>query len=534
MRCDAFLRLAGLVAVSLAEETNDKRMNFVFMFPDTLRAESFSSYGNPLKTTPNLDKFAESGVRFDQTHVMHTQCSPSRVTMLTGRHMHVLGHRTQSHLIQPYEFNYFQILKDSGYHMQYYGKNDGFSADSFNLSVTEWHDDIGLAKGGKVVQYPNSGYWSMLHDGSDVAKDDTSHNGDYRAVVKASEWMKTAPEPFVLFFAGIGAHPPYGTPMEFHEMWPVDVVKENIKLREPYTAKKPKYHAQDKGIPFYRNLTALDADFFYRIQSAYLGMISYTDWVFGELLKGIEAAGLENNTAIFFSSDHGDFGGDYNMVEKWPGGADDILTRVPLFARIPGGAAGVTINAPVSLMDIPHTICDLAGINITSGGQYGINFAQSLVKQLQTGKEGDLSRIVYAEGGFSPTDVFPMGSDHVAADPKGDYYPRALEEMSDDGNGSPRWIMARNLTHKLVYRTGGDSELYDYTVDPLEANNVFNEDAYRSLKNEMVSGLLDWLVETSDVTPVHQDPRGTPKYPYPASACAVSGDVGPTRESTLI
>lgn len=81
-----------------------------------------------------------------------------------------------------------------------------------------------------------------------------------------------------------------------------------------------------------------------------------------------------------------------------------------------------------------------------------------------------------------------------------------------------------------------ETELYDYTVDPRETNNLFNEDAYRGLKNEMVSGLLDWLVETSDVTPVHQDARGTPTYPYPASACAVSGDVGPTRfqESTLI
>ena len=95
-------------------------MNFVYMFPDTLRAESFSSYGNPLRTTPNLDAFAKTGVRFEQTHVQHTQCTPSRVAMLTGRYMHVLGHRTQTHLIQPYEFNYFRTLKESGYHVQYY------------------------------------------------------------------------------------------------------------------------------------------------------------------------------------------------------------------------------------------------------------------------------------------------------------------------------------------------------------------------------------------------------------------------------
>lgn len=213
------------------------------------------------------------------------------------------------------------------------------------------------------------------------------------------------------------------------------------------------------------------------------------------------------------------------MVEKWPGGADDILTRVPLVARIPGGAQGFVARAPVSLMDIPHTICQLAGINVTSNGDYGINFAESLLPQLH-GQEGDLSRYVYAEGGFSPSDVFPMGSDHVKDDPKGMYYPRALEEMSEDGNGSPRWIMMRNLTHNLVYRKV-QSELYDFTTDPLELTNVFGDQAYAALQQSMTAELLDWLVETSDVTPKHADPRGPPAYPHPASACAISGDVGP-------
>lgn len=450
--------------------------------------------------------------------------------MLTGRHMHVLGHRTQMHLIQPYEFNYFQVLKDSGYHVQYYGKNDAFSSDAFNLSVSEWSKDIGMNKGPSAYNYPESGYFSMLHTAGDVEKNDTQHNGDYRAVVKAVDWMKSSPpEPFLLFFAGIGGHPPYGSPREFNDKWSVDLVKEKIDLRPPYLDNKPKYHSRETGIPHYRNLTHLDDDVFYRIQASYLGMISYTDWIFGQLLKGIEEAGFENNTAIFFSSDHGDFGGDYHIVEKWPGGADDILTRVPLYARIPGGAEGFVSTAPVSLMDIPHSICELAGIDFTTN-DYGINFGQSIVPQLR-GEEGDLSRIVYAEGGFSPSDVFPRGSDHVPDNPTGLYYPRALEEMSDEGTGSPRWIMMRNLTHKLVYRARGESELYDYAADPRELTNLFHQEDYKALRESMTSSLLDWLVETSDVTPKHMDPRNTPQYPYPASACAVSGAAGPNLAS---
>ena len=91
------------------------------------------------------------------------------------------------------------------------------------------------------------------------------------------------------------------------------------------------------------------------------------------------------------------------MVEKWPGGADDVLTRVPLYARIPGGARGLVSRAPVSLFDIPHTMCELQGINVAGDGPHtgvmGRNFASSLLPTLRDGHEGNLHRVVYSEGG---------------------------------------------------------------------------------------------------------------------------------------
>lgn len=151
--------------------------------------------------------------------------------------------------------------------------------------------------------------------------------------------------------------------------------------------------------------------------------------------------------------------------------------------------------------------------------------------QLLHGQEGDTSKFVYAEGGFGfRNELFPGGSDHVPDDPRGLYYPRAQEEMSDNGNGSPKWVMRRNLTHKVVYRPRGISELYDYRSDPLELDNLWDDADHALVKSELLSGLMKWLVETGDVTPVHQDPRGTPKYPQAASACAMSGTVGPNAE----
>merc|ERR1711939_655604 len=160
--------------------------------------------------------------------------------------------------------------------------------------------------------------------------------------------------------------------------------------------------------------------------------------------------------------------------------------------------------------DIPHTMCELAGIDVTGdgSGKYGINFGSSLKSQLLEGRDGDMSRFVYSEGGFGfRNEVFPMGSDHVPKDPRGLYYPRAMEEMSDNGNGSPKWVMRRNLTHKIVYRPRGISELYDFTRDPLELNNLWEDHSYGSVKAEMLSGLMEWLVETGDASPVHADPR---------------------------
>ena len=71
-----------------------------------------------------------------------------------------------------------------------------------------------------------------------------------------------------------------------------------------------------------------------------------------------------------------------------------------------------------------------------------------------------------------------------------------MEEMSDNGNGSPKWVMRRNLTHKIVYRPRGRSELYDFTEDPRELRNLWEDHDYALVKAELLSGLMEWLVET--------------------------------------
>ncbi|MBX2996873.1 MAG: sulfatase-like hydrolase/transferase [Caldilineaceae bacterium] len=89
-------------------------MNFIFFMPDELRAESVGCYGHPLAQTPNMDALAAEGVRFDQCHVQHSVCTPSRCSMMTGWYPHVRGHRTLWHMLRPDEPNLLRYLKGKG------------------------------------------------------------------------------------------------------------------------------------------------------------------------------------------------------------------------------------------------------------------------------------------------------------------------------------------------------------------------------------------------------------------------------------
>ena len=111
--------------------------------------------------------------------------------------------------------------------------------------------------------------------------------------------------------------------------------------------------------------------------------------------------------------------------------------------------------------------------------------------------------MVYAEGGFYyRSELFPGGSDHVPDDPRGMYFPRAQEEMSGNGTGSPKWVMVRNLAHKLVCGAARASELYDLVEDPRELNNVHGDSKYAHLQQALMEHMIDWLIQTGDVPPL--------------------------------
>jgi len=502
----------------------DARPNIVLFYPDTIRAEALGAYGHPISRTPNLDALAAQGTLFEQAHVQHTQCAPSRCAMVTGRFMHVLGHRTQTHLVRAYEDNFFAQLKAAGYATLMLGKNDMLAAESFNASFNYWEDIEGVAMGASNYSFGEAGYFSFAASAAKSCSGGSpACNKDLAAATLAARFMlDDPPEPFAVYLPGIGAHPPYGAPSDFYSLFSSSDVRAAQPLRTLVPGNNKPPHLQAGGITGFRNLTsfhggAADDELFYELQAVYLGRVAYMDHVLGELVRGIDASPMANRTALFVHSDHGDYGGDWQAVEKWPGAMEDVLTRVPLVARIPGAAAGRRVPGPVMSVDLFPTLLELAGV--ARGNRSSVVNGVSLVPWLGLGGAPPPAQaphdFVFSEGGYSNANELEPNDPAQAADyanPTHLYYPRGREELADPLH-IDRVVMMRNLTAKLIYRPRGVGELYDLASDPRELYNVFGNASYAALRAELTDGLLRWLVLTSDVTPMDDDSRGPPPSP---------------------
>merc|ERR1719161_237144 len=124
--------------------------NFVFFIPDELRADVIGSFGGA-GITPNFDRLAKEGVRFDQAHTSNPVCAQSRAAFLTGWPTHVAGHRTLNSLLHKDEPNMLKYLKQAGYEVRWWGKNDVMAADSFQESVDSASNPSGSVRTGKQM-----------------------------------------------------------------------------------------------------------------------------------------------------------------------------------------------------------------------------------------------------------------------------------------------------------------------------------------------------------------------------------------------
>ncbi|MHB1021121.1 MAG: sulfatase-like hydrolase/transferase [Acidobacteriaceae bacterium] len=496
---------AEAVSAQTSKEAHGKKSpaqpNLILFMPDELRADALSCYGNPLTHTPNFDKLAQEGTRFANCHVQFPVCGASRCSLLTGWPTSVRGHRSLFYFLRQNEPNMFRYLRQAGYDVFWYGKNDALAAESFYDSVTMWNypDPPPVRTTGE--------HHTAHHATGKIAGPDTfigQEKGDRRATAEYGHVQsaisilerKETDRPFCIFLPLSSPHPPYASPEGFNNMYsPADI----HGLRPRDLPHKPSYIA---GIRKEYGLDRLPEDTFRKVRALYYGMVSYSDWLMGEVLEAVERTNHTQDTAIFLLSDHGDYAGDYGLVEKWPSGLEDTLTHVPLIARVPGGTQGHSSENMVELFDVMATCLDLANTQA-----HHTHFARSLMPQIHGGA-GDPGRAAFTEGGYNTYE--PQCFEDNQA-PGMLYYPKAYLQDKYPETVS-RAAMVRTHEYKLISRPQGQSELYIYKDDPQELHNRFGDHDVASIQSDMQQQLLHWYVNTTGIAPFEKDQRGFPPY----------------------
>lgn len=469
-------------------------MNYILFYPDEMRAESLACYGHPVVKTPNYDQLAKEGVLFENHYVQNPVCVGSRCALLTGWYPHVNGYRSLLNFVTPEVPNFFRELREAGYYIQMCGKNHVLDEKALAVSV----DDC---KGLKMKNWNTKLMPNLLLEGKDysmllppIRNEDEKDTADFVAMKDSIDFIQEydGEKPFLLFVGLNAPHAPYRIIEKFYNMYNPD----DLPALRPYDLKnKPSYY---KYLREYKKFDELDDQTFRKIQAVYLGMVSYTDYVFGQLMEALRSSRFAEDTTVIVTSDHGEFAGDNGQVEKWPNCFEDHHTRVPLIIKTPDCKAGHQVKELVSAIDIMPTVLEYAGVE--SGHDH---FGRSLKPQI-LGASGDPDNVVYSEGGYDLREpqCFEGTESHYKflLNPQNVYYPKMMVQQQK-GECVCRGTMMRNSRYKLILRTNGENELYDMVKDPRELNNLYFKPDFTKVITEMKSRMLSWYMETSDVVP---------------------------------
>jgi arylsulfatase A-like enzyme len=235
------------------------------------------------------------------------------------------------------------------------------------------------------------------------------------------------------------------------------------------------------------------------LRATYYGMCARVDAQAGMVLDALRERGVYDDTAFFFFSDHGDYTGDYELVEKAQNLFEDCLVRVPFLVKPPVTEKcqpGVR-NALVELVDFPATVYDLAGIS----PEYS-HFGKSLRPLFAA--DDVIREAVFCEGGRlrNEDQCKETGSEL----PDDLYAPRVWLQRGDDvAHGKA--VMCRDCRGKLVTRLYESDEYYDLEQDPGETHNRIHDPAYAADIARLRALTSRFLLETGDTVPHRLDSR---------------------------
>jgi arylsulfatase A-like enzyme len=322
---------------------------------------------------------------------------------------------------------------------------------------------------------------------------------DDESVDKAIEKIKDSKEeePFCLFLGLNLPHPPYQIEEPYFSAIDKNKMKKRVFSKEGLK-NKPSIL---KIIAKEQKLQELSEDDWDEIRKCYLGMCMKTDYLFGKVCDALKEKGIYDDTAIFVFSDHGDYTGDYGIVEKTQNTFEDCLVKVPFIIKPPKGYevdAGIS-DSLVELVDLYPTLMEMCGIRPAHS-----HFGKSLVPVIENRNTAN-KEFVFSEGGRLKGEVHCDESNGKTTHPFNPYYPRKTAQLDDTAH--TKATMIRTDKYKYIRRIYEMDEFYDLVNDPEECSNQINNPNYCQIINDLKMNMLEWYQTTADIVPFEQDER---------------------------
>jgi len=384
-----------------ARRPRAKRLNVLFISSDDLRPD-LGAYGHALARTPNVDRIAARGVRFDRAYAQYPLCNPSRASLLTGRHpttTGVLDNNKYFRALRPDTVTLPQHFKQNGYATLRAGKifhggiddepswteggepidpgivNRGATARAGTPAPTprDSSRDPDEAEGLVPGQQPaprSADEGERRRRASDrivVLKGEGETHGDYKTATRAIEYLERYKDrPFFLAVGFVKPHSPPTAPQKFFDLYdPARIVlPPDFAERPAPPAGFPEPSVPRRNADLFIGRDASPAEAREMIR-AYYASTSFMDAQVGRVLDALERLGLAENTVVVFWGDHG-----YHLGEKgkWSKAYSlfEIGTRVPLVVVVPGARAGAS-GRTVQLLDLYPTLAEVCGLPRPAG-----------------------------------------------------------------------------------------------------------------------------------------------------------------------
>jgi iduronate 2-sulfatase len=370
MRCRSVLvviALVVLIASPAMAQTPSSRPNVLFIMSDDLN-DDMATFDHPIVRTPNLERIAARGVRFDRAYSQYAWCNPSRASLMTGLRpdtIRVYNLTTHFREAVPDVVTLPQMFQRAGYYAARVGKiyhygNPGDIGTSGLDDQPSWNhvvnpSGIDIAEG-KLVSFagPSRALGSSLSYYASPAADDQHTDG-----MVASETIALLEQnrnrPFFIAAGFYRPHCPYIAPKKYFDMYPdlgripVEEFSEMLIRQSPTASRGIVWE-----VPMDEQREAI---------RAYYAAISFMDAQVGRILDALERLGLAENTIVVFLSDHGYHLGDHGGL--WmKQSLFERATRTPVMIAGPGvGARRGVSRRIVELVDLYPTLAELTGVS---------------------------------------------------------------------------------------------------------------------------------------------------------------------------